>query len=108
MNLTSYYIAFHDPLWIVLLSSVLFIPVRKLISSTMDKRVLLLQPWVYSCATQREAALTMSLQLNPEMSKIEAGRSTMNEMIKYVLISIVVIFILAIFINRIYNKHIKS
>jgi len=31
MNLTSYYIAFHDPLWIVLLSSVLFIPVRKLI-----------------------------------------------------------------------------
>ena len=31
MNLTSYYIAFHDPLWIVLLSTVLFIPVRKLI-----------------------------------------------------------------------------
>ena len=31
MNLTSYYIAFHDPLWIILLSMVLFFPVRKLI-----------------------------------------------------------------------------
>ena len=31
MNLTSYYIAFHDPIWIVLLSTALFFPVRKLI-----------------------------------------------------------------------------
>jgi len=31
MSLTSYYIAFHDPLWIILLSMVLFFPVRKLI-----------------------------------------------------------------------------
>ena len=31
MNLTSYYIAFHDPVWIVRLSSALFFPVRKLI-----------------------------------------------------------------------------
>ena len=31
MNLTSYYIAFHDPIWIVLLSTVLFFPVRQLI-----------------------------------------------------------------------------
>jgi hypothetical protein len=31
MNLTSYYIVFHDPIWIVLLSTVLFFPVRKLI-----------------------------------------------------------------------------
>ena len=31
MNLTSYYITFHDPLWIILLSTVLFFPVRKLI-----------------------------------------------------------------------------
>jgi hypothetical protein len=31
MNLTSYYIIFHDPIWIVLLSSALFFPVRKLI-----------------------------------------------------------------------------
>ena len=31
MNLTSYYIAFHDPIWIVLLSTALFFPVRQLI-----------------------------------------------------------------------------
>ena len=31
MNLTSYYVAFHDPLWILLLSIVLFFPVRQMI-----------------------------------------------------------------------------
>ena len=31
MDLSSYYITFHDPLWIILLSAVLFFPVRKLI-----------------------------------------------------------------------------
>jgi len=31
MNLTSFYIAFHDPIWITLLSITLFFPVRKLI-----------------------------------------------------------------------------
>ena len=31
MDLTAYYITFHDPLWIIVLSTVLFFPVRKLI-----------------------------------------------------------------------------
>jgi len=31
MNLTPYYMTFHDPLWIILLSTALFYPVRKLI-----------------------------------------------------------------------------
>ena len=31
MNLATYYITFHDPIWILLLSAVLFFPVRKLI-----------------------------------------------------------------------------
>ena len=31
MDPTPYYITFHDPLWIILLSAVLFFPVRKLI-----------------------------------------------------------------------------
>ena len=31
MNLAAYYMTFHDPLWIILLSTVLFFPVRKLI-----------------------------------------------------------------------------
>ena len=31
MDPVAYYITFHDPLWIILLSTVLFFPVRKLI-----------------------------------------------------------------------------
>ena len=31
MNLTSLYIAFHDPIWTILLSAALFFPVRQLI-----------------------------------------------------------------------------
>ena len=31
MNFTSIYIAFHDPIWVVLLSAALFFPVRQLI-----------------------------------------------------------------------------
>ena len=31
MNLTSFYIAFHDPIWVLVLSAALFFPVRKLI-----------------------------------------------------------------------------
>jgi len=31
MDLAHYYMTFHDPLWIILLSTVLFFPVRKLI-----------------------------------------------------------------------------
>ena len=31
MDLTTYYTTFHDPFWIILLSTVLFFPIRKLI-----------------------------------------------------------------------------
>ena len=31
MDVTTYYITFHDPLWIIILSTVLFFPVRQLI-----------------------------------------------------------------------------
>ena len=31
MNFTSFYIAFHDPIWMVFLSTALFFPVRQLI-----------------------------------------------------------------------------
>ena len=31
MDLAAYYIMFHDPFWVVLLSAVLFFPVRQLI-----------------------------------------------------------------------------
>ena len=31
MNLVNFYIIFHDPIWVILLSTALFFPVRKLI-----------------------------------------------------------------------------
>ncbi len=31
MNFISFYVAFHDPIWVVVLSTALFFPVRKLI-----------------------------------------------------------------------------
>ena len=31
MNLTAYYIIFHDPLWVLVLSSALFFPIRQLV-----------------------------------------------------------------------------
>ena len=31
MNFKSFYIAFHDPIWVVVLSAALFFPVRKMI-----------------------------------------------------------------------------
>ena len=31
MNFTSFYVAFHDPIWVTLLSIALFFPVRQLI-----------------------------------------------------------------------------
>tara|TARA_Y100000741_G_scaffold119667_1_gene89844 strand:+ start:55 stop:294 length:240 start_codon:yes stop_codon:yes gene_type:complete len=31
MNLKSFYIVFHDPIWVVALSSALFFPVRQMI-----------------------------------------------------------------------------
>ena len=31
MNLTSFYMAFHDPIWVIVLTTALFFPVRQLI-----------------------------------------------------------------------------
>ena len=31
MDMKNFYIAFHDPLWVIILSTVLFFPVRQLI-----------------------------------------------------------------------------
>ena len=31
MDLSTYYIAFHDPIWVVVLTTALFFPVRQLI-----------------------------------------------------------------------------
>ena len=31
MNITSFYIAFHDPIWVLVLTTALFFPVRQMI-----------------------------------------------------------------------------
>ena len=31
MNFTSFYVSFHDPIWVILLSVALFFPIRQLI-----------------------------------------------------------------------------
>ena len=31
MNIKSFYIAFHDPIWVIVLSTALFFPVRQMI-----------------------------------------------------------------------------
>ena len=31
MNFTSFYVVFHDPIWVILLSIALYLPVRQLI-----------------------------------------------------------------------------
>ena len=31
MNFTSFYIAFHDPIWVIVIATALFFPVRQLI-----------------------------------------------------------------------------
>ena len=31
MNLTTFYTSFHDPIWVIVLTTALFFPVRKLI-----------------------------------------------------------------------------
>ena len=31
MNLTNFYIAFHDPIWVLVLTTALFFPVRQMI-----------------------------------------------------------------------------
>ena len=31
MNFTSFYVSFHDPIWVILLSVALFYPIRQLI-----------------------------------------------------------------------------
>ena len=31
MNFTTFYVAFHDPIWVIILSAAIFFPVRQLI-----------------------------------------------------------------------------
>ena len=56
MDLKSFYIAFHDPLWITILSVVLFFPVRKLI-------------WVLYVRKKQKAQKTVSEEEKKSLKK---------------------------------------
>ena len=79
MNLTSYYIAFHDPIWVVFLSAVLFFPVRKLI-------------WVLYVRKKQKTQQTVS----EEEKKILKKRATFTS----ILLSVVFSYI---YVGQVFN-----
>jgi len=70
MELTEIYIAFHDPIWILLLSGVLFFPVRQLI-------------WVLYVRKKQKAQKTVS----EEEIKKEKRRATFTSILLCVVFS---------------------
>jgi len=79
MNLASYYIVFHDPIWIVLLSTALFLPVRKLI-------------WVLYVRKKQKS----QKEVSEEEKKILKKRATFTA----ILLSIVFSYI---YVNQVFN-----
>ena len=79
MNLVPYYITFHDPLWIVLLSTVLFFPVRKLI-------------WVLYVRKKQKSHKVVS----EEEKKILKNRATFTSVLLCIVFSY-------IYVNQVFN-----
>ena len=79
MNLTPYYITFHDPLWIILLSTVLFFPVRKLI-------------WVLYVRKKQKSQKVVS----EEEKKILKKRATFTSVLLCIVFSY-------IYVNQVFN-----
>ena len=70
MDLTSYYIAFHDPFWIIVLSVALFFPVRQMI-------------WVLYVRKKQKSQKTVS----DEDKKILKRRATLTSVLLCVVFS---------------------
>ena len=79
MNFTSFYIAFHDPIWVVLLSIVLFFPVRKLI-------------WVLYVRKKQKSQKVVS----DEEKKILKKRATFTSVLLCIVFSY-------IYVNQVFN-----
>ena len=79
MNLTSFYIAFHDPIWVVLLSTVLFFPVRQLI-------------WVLYVRKKQKSQKAVS----DEEKKILKERATLTSVLLCIVFSY-------IYVNQVFN-----
>ena len=70
MNLKSFYMAFHDPIWVIVLSSALFFPVRQLI-------------WVLYVRKKQKAQQTVS----EEEKKILKKRATFTSLLLSIVFS---------------------
>ena len=79
MDLVAYYITFHDPLWIILLSTVLFFPVRKLI-------------WVLYVRKKQKAQRLVSEEEKESLKK----RSTFTSILLCIVFSY-------IYVNQVFN-----
>ena len=79
MNLTSYYLTFHDPIWVILLSIALFFPVRQLI-------------WVLYVRKKQKSQTTVSEEERKVLKKRAAFTS--------VLLCIVFSYI---YVNQVFN-----
>ena len=80
MDLTSYYMAFHDPLWITLLSITLFFPVRQLI-------------WVLYVRKKQKAEKIVSDQEKKTLKK----RATFTSVLLCIVFSYV-------YVNQVFNS----
>ena len=79
MNLTSYYITFHDPIWVILLSIALFFPVRQLI-------------WVLYVRKKQKSQKTVS----EEERKVLKKRATFTSILLCIVFSY-------IYVNQVFN-----
>jgi len=79
MNLTSYYVTFHDPIWVILLSTALFFPVRQLI-------------WVLYVRKKQKSQQTVS----EEERKILKKRATFTSILLCIVFSY-------IYVNQVFN-----
>ena len=79
MNFKSFYIAFHDPIWIVALSLALFFPVRQMI-------------WVLYVRKKQKSQKTVS----DEEKKILKRRATLTSVLLCVVFSYV-------YVNQVFN-----
>ena len=79
MNITEFYIAFHDPIWVILLSTVLFFPVRQMI-------------WVLYVRKKQKTQQTVS----DEEKKILKKRANFTSMLLCIVFSY-------LYVNQVFN-----
>jgi len=79
MSFTSFYIAFHDPIWVIVLSIALFFPVRQLI-------------WVLYVRKKQKSQQTVS----DDEKKILKKRATFTSVLLCIVFSY-------IYVNQVFN-----